>query len=281
MSIKAMGKVQTYRNLSSYFGKAESFLLENEFKNNLFWEVIRMIRKTGKTTWSGNVFINGRIAMSSLFTPSGYLLASNGSREAIDRLVNYGKSRDWQLKGVTGPEESVSAFSSKWCEGIADISSENRTFMIYTTSCSRFSDRPSANLSAVDQTSWPRVRSWAMLFARESDPPLDFQALLVLTREMMTQGNLFFLEKEGVGPCAMGGFGRSTPNSQVINEVFVPSGLRGKGYAGELITCLVAKAKQRGFSNCILFSDFAGERNLYDRLGFEKVGSFCERKLSQ
>jgi predicted GNAT family acetyltransferase len=79
----------------------------------------------------------------------------------------------------------------------------------------------------------------------------------------------------------MGGFGRSTPNSQVINMVFVPSGLRGKGYAGELITSLVAEAKKRGFSRCILFSDFAGERNLYDRIGFERVGSFCERKLSQ
>ena len=276
-----MGKVQTYRNLSSYFGKAESFLLENEFKNNLFWEVMRIIRKTGKTTWAGNVFINGRIAMSSLFTPSGYLLVSNGSREAIERLVNYGKSRDWQLKGVTGLEDSVSSFSSKWCEGMADISSENRKFMIYATSCSRFSDHPTANLSAVGQISWPRAQTWATLFANESIPPLNQTALVTITREMMTQGNLFFLEKEGVGPCAMGGFGRSTPNCLVINEVFVPSGLRGKGYAGELITSLVPEAKQRGFSNCILFSDFAGERNLYDRLGFEKVGSFCERKLSQ
>ena len=240
-----------------------------------------MIRKRGKTTWAGNVFINGRIAMSSLFTPSDYLLVSHGSREAIDRLVNYGKSRDWQLKGVTGPEESVSAFSSKWCEGMADISSENRTFMIYSSPRSRFSDRPSANLSAVDQTSWPRVQTWATLFGNESIPPLNPTALVTMAREMMTRGNLFMMNQEDAGPCAMGGFGRSTPNSQVINMVFVPSGLRGKGYAGELITSLLAEAKKRGFARCILFSDFAGERNLYDRLGFERVGSFCERKLSQ
>ena len=239
-----------------------------------------MIRKRGKTTWAGNVFINGRIAMSSLVTTSGYLLVSHGSREAIDRLVNYGKSRNWQLEGVTGPEESVLSFSSSWCEGMADVSSENRTFMIYSSSRSQFSDRPPANLNAVDQTSWPRVQTWATLFANESIPPLNPTALVTMAREMMTRGNLFMMNKEGAGPCAMGGFGRSTPNSQVINMVFVPSGLRGKGYAGELITSLVAEAKKRGFSNCILFSDFAGERNLYDRIGFEKVGAFCERKLS-
>jgi len=281
MSIKAMGKVQTYQNLSSYFDKAESFLLENEFTNNLFWEVMRMIRKRGKTTWAGNVFIKGRIDMSSLLTPSGYLLVSHGSEEAIGRLVNYGKSRNWQLEGVTGPEEQVLSFSSKWCESITDVSSENPTFMIYNTPYSKFSDHPSVNLHPVDQTSWPRVQTWATLFANESIPPLSPTALVTMAREMMTKGNLFVMNKEEAGPCAMGGFGRSTPNCQVINMIFVPSELRGNGYAGDLITSLVAEATKRGFSRCILFSDFVGDRNLYDRLGFEKIGAFCERKLSQ
>ena len=93
---------------------------------------------------------------------------------------------------------------------------------------------------------------------------------------MMLKGNLFLLHKEGVGTCAMGGFGRSTPRSLVINEVFVPKELRGMRYGEDLIAGLVGQAKAREKSHCILFSDYGGRKNLYDRLGFEKTVKFCE-----
>ena len=55
MSTKSIGKVQTYGNLTSYFRKAEPFLFEDEFKNNLFWELAKVSRSRRYPTWAGNV----------------------------------------------------------------------------------------------------------------------------------------------------------------------------------------------------------------------------------
>lgn len=75
----------------------------------------------------------------------------------------------------------------------------------------------------------------------------------------------------------MAGFGRSTPNSLVINEVFVSKEMRGRGYGAKLIAGLMVEARKRKARNCILFSDYEGSRNLYESLGFRKVGRFSEK----
>ena len=75
----------------------------------------------------------------------------------------------------------------------------------------------------------------------------------------------------------MGGFGRSTPFCLVIFVVFVPREMRGQGYGAKLIAGLMVEARKRKALNCILFSDYEGSRNLYESLGFRKVGRFSEK----
>ena len=276
-----MGKVQTYGNLVSYFSKAEPFLLEEELKNNLFWELAKVSRTRGNPSWAGNVFLHGKLLASSLITPSGYLLISDGAEEAIIRLAKYGKTKKWKIKGVTGSQESVGFFIREWLGETGTLAAERKDFMIYSVSCNQaFEEPPESALEVVKPESWPRIQTWTTHFANESSPPVNANALLAISRKMMKRGNLFLLRKEGVGACSMGGFGRSTPNSLVINEVFVPKELRGMGYGSELISGLIGEARSRNVSKCILFSDFFSPKNLYERLGFEKVVTFCEQALS-
>ena len=277
MSKKAKGKVQSYPNLQSFFEKAEEFLLKKEFQNNLFWEVNRLARKKGMRRWAGNVFMQGRIALSAMITPSSYLLLSTGRQEALLRLLAYGRSKGWKIKGVTGPEESVGLFYENW-KGISNsMDRSGKEFTVYSASSRHFSSDPAAPvIETVQPTSWPRIQVWAMQFARESNPPIQPNALLAVSREMMLCGNLFLLRKDG-DPCGMAGFGRSTPNSLVINEVFVPREMRRRGYGAKLIAGLMVEARKRKVPNCILFSDYLGSRNLYESLGFRKVGRFSEK----
>jgi len=272
-----MGKVQTYCNLDSFFRNSIPFLLDAEFENNLFWEVLSTFQENRKSAWSGNVFYNGMISLSSIIMPSGYLLLSNATEESLTRLAKYGKAKKWKIKGATGPQESVKFFSREWLKGLKESPVSKKEFMIYSTSCLSFLEgRRSPTLKVVEAASWPRVQTWTTLYANESEPPLDCNALQAMSRGMMLKGNLFLLHKKGVGTCAMGGFGRSTPHSLVINEVFVPKELRGMQYGEELITGLVEQAGTRGKANCILFSDYRGRQNLYDRLGFEQIVKFWE-----
>ncbi len=272
-----MGKIQAYGDLASFFRNSSDFLLEEEFANNLFWEVYRNFRENGKTAWSGNVFLKGKILLSGVIMPSGYLLLSSGTEDASLRLANYGKKKKWKIRGVTGPDQSATSFGREWLKGRKESPVCKKEFMIYSTSCLSFLEgRQPTELKVAESANWPRVQAWTTLFANESVPPLDCNALLSMSRAMMLKGNLFLLHKQGVGTCAMGGFGRSTPSSLVINEVFVPKELRGMRYGEDLIAGLVSQAKAREKSHCILFSDYRGRKNLYDRLGFEKTVKFCE-----
>ena len=272
-----MGKVQAYGDLASFFRNSSLFLLDAEFENNLFWEVLCKFQESRKSAWAGNVFLEGKISLSSMIMPSGYLLLSTGTKDASIRLANYGKEKKWKIQGVTGPDESVTSFGREWLKGRKESSSGKKEFMIYSTSCLSFlKGRQAPPLKVVEPANWPRVQAWTTLFANESEPPLDCNALLSMSRAMMLKGNLFLMHKKGVGTCAMGGFGRSTPHSLVINEVFVPKELRGKGYGEELIAGLVGQAEAKGKGNCILFSDYEGRQNLYDRLEFEKIAKFSE-----
>ena len=93
-----MGKIQAYGDLASFFRNTSDFLLDAEFENNLFWEVRRNFPKNGKTAWFGNVFLQGKISLSGVIMPSGYLLLSNGSEDASVRLAKYGKNKKWKIR---------------------------------------------------------------------------------------------------------------------------------------------------------------------------------------
>ena len=176
----------------------------------------------------------------------GLSSAFKWNRGCLLRLANYGKKKKWKIRGVTGPDQSATSFGREWLKGRKESPVCKKEFMIYSTSCLSFLEgRQPTELKVAESANWPRVQAWTTLFANESVPPLDCNALLSMSRTMMLKGNLFLLHKEGVGTCAMGGFGRSTPRSLVINEVFVPKELRGMRYGEDLIAGLVGQAKAR------------------------------------
>ena len=129
-----------------------------------------------------------------------------------------------------------------------------------------------------EETDRELVRDWAISFAAGSPSPMDPSTLVELAEAMRATGNLFLWE-DGE-PMSMVGFGRSTPNGLVVNMVYTPGEQRRLGYAGALMAGLMAEARQRGAKLCCLFSEYGGERNLYERIGFREVGTFRERAFS-
>ena len=82
--------------------------------NNLFWEVTSNWQSGKKINWAGNVFLNHKIVLSAIHMASGYLLLSTGKSEAVERLVDYGRTKHWYTKGIMGARESVEEFSLRW-----------------------------------------------------------------------------------------------------------------------------------------------------------------------
>jgi predicted GNAT family acetyltransferase len=274
--------VQSYPKLTAWKSKALPYLKKEEGWNNLFWQIIRAYEKSAQDKARAvNIFSLGRIQLSAIVTPSSFLLLSHGSRGAVHALSDYIKRKHWSLAGVSGPEDVVRQFLSllNQKDGQKQFLFQ-RQFTLFQTK-ERF---PLASLSDyqichVGDAEWPRARIWAQQFAAEADPPMNLAAITQMAKLMHTSQNLFILKNRESNPCGMAGFGRSTDRYQVINMVYVPPDLRGQGVAKALIQGMMVQSRESGYSACLLFSEWRGERNLYDTMSCKKLGQFVEYDL--
>jgi hypothetical protein len=276
--MKIHSKVQTYKSLRSFVNNSQRFLSRKESLNNLFWEVCKRWDKKACNPFSANVFQNGIVRLSAIKTPSDYLLLSNGDYSEIIRLVQYAKKHNLFIRGVMGPASECKLFTTEWGKPFGlERMLQQKDFQIFETpNNNSFSDvRPNLDFLKATVLEWPRVRLWAISFARESQPPLSENAMVGMAKEMVDEGSMFIL-REGNKSVAMGGFGRFTPQRSVINMVYVPSEQRSNGFASTITYHIAITAAKLGYAKSILFSDYLGRGNLYKKMGWLRAGDFTE-----
>lgn len=275
-------RVQSYSELEFWKHKALPHLRQNEGWNNLFWQIIQNREKERYNGWAGNVFASGETALSAIQTPSNFLLLSHGESLAVDVLAKYAITQEWNLHGVSGERNLVKRF----LQGANLVSMELNTFpgrefkLFQSGTGEQNFECLDYELEQVSSLDWPRVRIWAQQFALEADPPMNLLAMTQLAKKLYSSKQLYVLKDMENHPCAMAGFGRSTDCYQVINMVYVPEELRGQGIAEQLINLMVQQSKRVGYEGCLLFSDWKGESNLYDSMGFKQLGQFVEFDLA-
>ncbi len=255
---------------------------KKEGTNNLFWQIMKTRDKSPNQGWSGNLFCGGCICLSALRTPSNFLLLSEGSVSAAKAMAGYSMKWKWNMDGVCGPESVVHPFIEESNRiGSPRRPVSNRAFRIFRTRCNpgdpKFEDYELVTVSKLD---WPRARIWSQRFAMEADPPLDLSAITQMAKRMHLEKNLFVLRNSQNHPCAMAGFGRFTERFSVINMVYVPYETRGLGIGRELIIRMSLLARELGYENCLLFSDWKGSSNMYSAMGCESLGGFVEYELA-
>ncbi|MFP6886599.1 MAG: GNAT family N-acetyltransferase, partial [Opitutales bacterium] len=201
--------------------------------------------------------------------------------DAVKVLAEFLEEKEVSLQGATGPVDEVDAFADAWEKASGIPPGRGRSLKIFEFALQNGSvtalEAP-GRMRLAEETDRELVRDWAISFAAESPSPMDPSTLVELAEAMRAKGNLFLWE-DGE-PMSMAGFGRSTPNGLVVNMVYTPGERRRLGYAGALIAGLMVEASQRGAKLCCLFSEYGGERNLYERIGFREVGTFRERAFS-
>ena len=278
-------KVQIYQNLKKYIDKSEDFLLRKEVSNNLFWELFEKLGKLHhEKHWAANVMNDGKIEISAILTPSGYLMLSNGNFLACNQLLQYFNRKKLILKGVAGPSGLLDSIFQDRTKIENEKYGIERNFKIFESPNKlKFASDNESNeykLKEVTSLEWPRIRLWALQFAHESIPALNGSQIVLSAKKMMQKKSLFIVQKEGVGSCGMAGFGRETRNFKVINLVYVPDEYRSRGVGKKLINQLLEVAKNRFHKKCLLFSDYLGKQNLYQSMGFRHVSNYREVEIN-
>jgi RimJ/RimL family protein N-acetyltransferase len=114
---------------------------------------------------------------------------------------------------------------------------------------------------------------WRLAFAREATPhdPAPTREGL---EKSAASGNHMLWIVDGA-PVSLASIGRRTRNGAVINGVYTPPALRGRGYAGSVTAALVEKGFAEGKSFACLFVD---RRNPASNRCYAKIGfaPLCE-----
>mgnify|MGYP000033712809 CR=1 FL=1 len=127
-------------------------------------------------------------------------------------------------------------FANLWNQQNAAINlNVTQSFSVLLSPAKFSSVHSSSKIVKVSNLEWPRVLVWAKAFANESNPKLNQHQTIKLAKQMKEDGQLFVLKNIHGQTQAMGGFGRFTPNASVINMVYVPEEMRGKGFATNII----------------------------------------------
>jgi ribosomal protein S18 acetylase RimI-like enzyme len=115
------------------------------------------------------------------------------------------------------------------------------------------------------------VHGWIEAFTRDAgiDDPLPS---LETVRTMLPSGRIGLWIADGE-PVSMAGLGRSTETLCAIVPVYTPQALRGRGYAGSVVSALCDLAFARGRETLCLYTDLRNpaSNRCYVKIGFKPV----------
>jgi len=120
---------------------------------------------------------------------------------------------------------------------------------------------------------------WRLAFAREATPQDPAPQRDALEKTAASGDHLFWIV-DGA-PVSLASIGRRTRNGAVINGVYTPPALRGRGYAGSVTAALVERGYAEGKTFACLYVDRRNpaSNRCYAKIGFAPIcdGWHCVR----
>ena len=122
-----------------------------------------------------------------------------------------------------------------------------------------------------------RLTDWRVDFALEALKRSNAPGLREECRREVTllheRQSDWVLEDEG-SVVAYSAFNAALPDIVQVGGVWVPAGLRGRGYGRGVVAGSLLDARRRGVSRAVLFAEREDAKRAYIGIGFERKGSF-------
>ena len=142
----------------------------------------------------------------------------------------------------------------------------------------RYSGATPGRMRVSDDGDLDLLVKWMLCFNRDvgmHSHPMDVLRPQVAQR-IARQG--LYIWEDGGQPVSVAGPSRPTAHGMAINAVYTPPELRGRGYATACVAALSQLVLDSGKEFCTLFADKTNptSNSIYQRIGYEPVGSFTE-----
>ncbi len=280
-------QVTTYTAAQDFLAQVQTTLEQDEAANNVMLGVAQRVARGvpygEHPPYFATVADERGLALAALMTPPHNLsLYGEADRwpAALEPLAMNLHSGGWPVSGVIGRIEVAEAFARAW-SGVTGVpwrlSMRQRIYELVEVVAS---PSPTGHFRPAAEADLDTVTDWAVAFEREAlgGEPDPAAARAGLTRRIGEQG--IYLWDDG-RPVSMAAWSRPLKHAVIVNLVYTPPELRGRGYASAVVARLSQLLLDRGFTRCVLHTDLANptSNSIYQRIGYRPILDFNEYRF--
>lgn len=266
-------KVIEFPGASEFLEITESFLTGNEAANSLILGYA-MNQAAGVESVMATSFYavedGGQPVLAAMYTPGIWPALSTGDTTAAAALSEVLFEKYPDAQGAIGENEVVRSFVDRWQELSGYLCEARMRQRIYTCSSVRQIELPEGEARQARVEDLDVVFGWRQAFHAELDMTLGGDRASVNTQ--LEQGRFFVWETDR--PVSLAARGRKVGGGAVVNAVYTPPGLRGKGYASGVVAAVTRSILQDGLDYAYLFTDLDNptSNSIYQKIGYEPIG---------
>jgi uncharacterized protein len=266
--------------------RAFPLLLKDEARHNVMLGIAGLLEEHPDAYAEFHLWVveeAGRAVAAASWTPPFNVVVARPERdEALSTLAAFFQREEVALPGVTGAVPEVDRFVGEWERLTGRVSRRRMAQGIYRLETVRPAGVVPGAMRPATMADREWLVSWIRDFSREA---LDESAVArseeAVDRRLRGEGGELLVWVDG-DPVSLAGWGGATPNGVRIGPVYTPPALRGRGYAGALVSELSSRLFSEGRRFCFLYTDLSNpiSNRLYERIGYERVCVSMDYELS-
>lgn len=272
-------RVTTYSAAQDFLAQVQTTLEQDEPVNNVMLgiaaSVARGVSYGPHPPYFATVGDEHGLALAAMMTPP-HNLSLYGHLDrwppALEPLAVNLRDGNWPVSGVIGRIEVAEGFARVWSRVAGVPWRVNMRQRIYALTQVVHSPTPPGHFRPATEADVDLVTDWAVAFEREAlaGEPDRAAARAGMARRIGEQG--IYLWDDG-RPVSMAAWSRPMKHSVIVNLVYTPLEMRGKGYASALVARLSQILLDRGFTRCVLHTDLDNptSNSIYQRIGYRPV----------
>lgn len=270
-------------SVAAFMAVAGAFLAEREAEHNLIFGILSNYQadptQFDSPPYLASVMHGDRVVCAAIRTPPWRLVVSEMDHPSAAQLLA-DDLHGAVLPGVVGPADAAGHFAAAWAEQTGArprLGRHERSFRLERVIAPQLAP---GELWRARPEHRELLASWAKAFHDEaigsSGPVQDWHA--TADRWIRGIGRTGYLWVDEGRPVSLAGAGGLTPSGIRIGPVYTPPGLRGRGYASNLVAAVSQLQLDAGRQFVFLFTDLANptSNKIYQAIGYEPVNDVDE-----
>jgi len=287
-------KFKLYNEVKEFYKDTYDVLLKHEAQNIIpLGNIIIGYKGEDKTDWRdpknwfmATIFDESSLHITAIMTPPHlltlYATDNKINDEALDFLVSSLVDSNIYIPGVMSEKNLAEKFAQKYTDkkGLKfEIYKNQRIYELVEVN----PKIPSVgNLRLANESDMSFFPYWAEAFNSDCfEMPIIIKDDLESYHYHISQNRLYILEDSGM-PVSMARIGRDLVETCVVNYVYTPPYLRGKGYASSCVAKISQIGLERGFKKCVLYTDLSNptSNSIYQKIGYVPICDSSDIRFS-